>query len=74
MANNADAIDLMNENTRLREALKEIAKVEGRYSRNPLTHASNTIEDMQDLAIAALRGDDDEASGTPPDPMWEGEK
>jgi len=42
---------------RLRAELKEIAKGEGRYNRDPLTHASNTIEDMQALAIAALRGE-----------------
>jgi hypothetical protein len=59
---------------RLKEALTDIAKGEGRYNRDPLTHASNTIEDMQALASAALRGDDDEASGTPPDPTWEEEE
>ena len=36
------------------EALREIAKGEGRYSRDPLGHASNTIEDMKALALAAI--------------------
>jgi hypothetical protein len=36
------------------EALKEIAKGEGRYSRDPFEHACNTIEDMKALAIAAI--------------------
>jgi hypothetical protein len=38
----------------LRQALTEIEKGEGRYSRDPLTHASNTIEDMRELARAAV--------------------
>jgi hypothetical protein len=38
----------------LQEALSEIEKGEGRYSRDPLTHASNTIEDMRELARAAV--------------------
>lgn len=33
----------------LLEALRQIAKGEGRFSRDPLTHASNTIEDMGQL-------------------------
>ena len=36
------------------EALKEIAEGKGRYSLDPLTHASNTIEDMKKLATDAL--------------------
>jgi DNA repair exonuclease SbcCD ATPase subunit len=39
---------------RLRAALEEIAKGEGRYSKDPLTHASNTIEDMIEIAREAL--------------------
>lgn len=35
-------------------ALKKIALGEGRYSRDQLTHASNTIEDMKALARAAI--------------------
>lgn len=41
---------------RLRAALQQISEGEGRYSRDPLEHASNTIEDMQMLALAALEG------------------
>jgi hypothetical protein len=36
------------------EALREIAKGEGRFSRDPLEHAANTIEDMKALAEAAI--------------------
>ncbi len=36
------------------ESLKEIAEHKGRFSLDPLTHASNTIEDMTDLALKAL--------------------
>jgi len=36
------------------EALEEIVKGEGRFSRDLLEHASNTIEDMKALAVAAL--------------------
>ena len=35
-------------------ALLEISKGEGPYSRDPLTHASNTIEAMKQLAQDAL--------------------
>jgi len=38
----------------LYEALKEISEGKGRFSLDPLTHASNTIEDMKNLALAAL--------------------
>lgn len=34
--------------------LREIAKGEGRFSLDPLKHASNTVEDMKALADAAL--------------------
>ena len=36
------------------ETLKEIAEHKGRFSLDPLTHASNTIEDMTDLALKAI--------------------
>jgi len=36
------------------EALKEIAKGEGRFSMDPLEHATNTIEDMVEIARAAI--------------------
>ena len=39
---------------KLRGALEEIAKGEGPFSRDPLTHASNTIDAMKELARAAL--------------------
>lgn len=38
----------------LLEALKEIAKGEGEYSRDRLTHAANTIDSMQTAARAAI--------------------
>lgn len=36
------------------KALEEIAKGQGAFSRDPLTHASNTIDDMKGLAREAL--------------------
>jgi len=42
------------------KALKEIAKTEGAYSRDPLTHAENVIENMASIAnkaIAKAEGD-----------------
>jgi hypothetical protein len=50
------ASGLLDEVDRLRAALVEIAKGEGRFSRDRLEHASNTIWDMQQLAKAALEG------------------
>ena len=41
-------------NKSLLTALKEIAKGEGRYSMDPLEHAGNTVEDMKELANAAI--------------------
>ncbi|OFW58457.1 MAG: hypothetical protein A2133_00825 [Actinobacteria bacterium RBG_16_64_13] len=35
-------------------ALHEIAKGEGRFSRDHMEHACNTIEDMKALAVAAI--------------------
>jgi len=35
-------------------ALQEIAKGEGPFSRDPLTHAENTIEAMKEIARLAL--------------------
>ena len=40
-----------------RKALEEIAEGRGTYSRDPLTHASNTIDEMKETARAALRGE-----------------
>ena len=36
------------------EALKEIAKMEGPYSRDPLTHAENVIENLTNIANKAI--------------------
>jgi hypothetical protein len=54
------ALDLRDErekNARLTAALREIAKGEGAFSRDPLTHAGNCIEYMKRLAVRALAGD-----------------
>lgn len=48
--------DLLADNKRLRMALEEISKGEGRYSMDRLMHATNTIEDMKEIAIKALLG------------------
>ena len=37
----------------LLEVLREIAKAEGAYNRDPLTHAGNTIDSMISLALLA---------------------
>lgn len=42
-----------------RFALQRITKREGRFSLSPLTHASNTVDDMAEIAqiaLAATRG------------------
>lgn len=39
----------------LLEALKEISKGEGRYDMDKLIHASNTIEDMKNIAKEAIK-------------------
>ena len=41
-------------NAELRAALEKIAEGKGAFSLDPLTHASNTIDDMKALANAAL--------------------
>ena len=41
------------ENERLRAALETISKGRGEFSLDPLTHATNTIDDMKAIAIAA---------------------
>ena len=48
------------ENERLKGALREISKGEGRYNRDPLTHADNCIDDMKALAVAALQSKEGE--------------
>ena len=42
------------ESTRLRASLEEITLGRGRFDRDQLKHASNAIEDMKDIALAAL--------------------
>ena len=39
---------------RLVMRLEEIAKGEGRFNRDHLTHCTNTVEDMQALAVNAI--------------------
>ena len=39
---------------RLRAALTEVSKGEGAFSRDPLTHASNTVDSMKQIALDAL--------------------
>ena len=46
---------LSQEIKRLLEALTEIAKGKGRFAIDQLKHASNTIEDMQEIANEALK-------------------
>jgi hypothetical protein len=41
-------------NTYYRAALREIAKGYGKYSRDPLEHCSNVVENMQHIARQAL--------------------
>jgi hypothetical protein len=38
----------------LLKALEKIAKAEGPFSRDPLQHATNTIQDMVAIAEAAI--------------------
>jgi len=38
----------------LLEALKQIAKGEGRFSKDPFQHCQNTVEDMREIARLAL--------------------
>ncbi len=45
------------ERDRYRKALEEVSIGAGPFSRDPLTHASNTIEAMKDIAKQALTGE-----------------
>jgi hypothetical protein len=45
----------MIERNELLETLVEISKGEGRYDMDQLKHASNTIEDMKELAEEAIQ-------------------
>ena len=54
--------ELEAQNASLLEALKEIAKTEGPYSRDPKTHMDNVICNMASIAnkaIALVEGDTD---------------
>ena len=53
-AEHSELIRLRAEIDKLRAALTEIARGEGAYNRDPLTHASNTIDSMKALAATAL--------------------
>ena len=46
---------LVNSHDALVAALRDIARGEGPYSLDPLTHASNTIEAMKEIANNALK-------------------
>jgi len=46
---------LAEENVKLKEALIEIAKGQGRFSLDHFQHCKNTIEDMKDLAVTVLK-------------------
>jgi len=52
---NYEEIDRLKEVIKeLVEALTEVAKGEGDYSRDKLTHAENTIMNMKEIANAAI--------------------
>ena len=46
--------ELLDDFNELLYALKEIAKTEGPYSRDPLTHAENVIENLTNIANKAI--------------------
>lgn len=50
-----EVIKALEENQRLREALQEISEGKGRYDLDRFTHARNTIEDMKEIAVNALK-------------------
>ena len=47
----------------LEAALVRVAKAEGPYSRDPLTHCGNAITAMVEVAKRALADDDQQAAG-----------
>ena len=51
---NKKIIDLEAQNAQLLAALENVAKCEGAYSRDELTHARNTIENMAKIAEDAI--------------------
>ena len=50
-----ESIKLKADNSRLVEVLKEISEGKGRYNPDQFEHAKNTIQDMKELAIQALK-------------------
>jgi hypothetical protein len=50
----AELDTLRAEHAEMLAGLKEIAKGEGRFSCDPLTHADNCIEDMKGIAVALI--------------------
>jgi hypothetical protein len=46
---------MMSNELKLINALKEIAKAEGVYSMDRLTHANNTIKNMKSISIEVLK-------------------
>ena len=48
--------DIERQRDAYRKALEEIVKGEGPFSRDQITHASNTIEAMKAIARKALEG------------------
>lgn len=46
---------LQAQNKIMLEALQEIAKGQGAFSRDPLEHASNTIDNMKEIANEAIK-------------------
>ena len=52
----ADMAWLIEQLEAMAAALRVIERGEGRFSRDPLTHASNTIDDMKEVARNILRG------------------
>jgi hypothetical protein len=65
VVNEMDAIHIVrcvNERDELLEALETISRGEGRFSRDPLTHADNCVEDMKAIATKALAKARGEAS------------
>ena len=51
----SELADIIDTYTDFLEALTEISKGKGRYNMDKLTHASNTIDDMKELAINAIK-------------------
>ena len=49
-----ELVDVLNGAVGMREALQEITRGEGAFSRDPLKHAENTIESLMAIAEAAL--------------------